>query len=67
MKKIRRWYEDNRADIYQVSTCFLISGLGITLIVLGFEKEKLNQVASAVDDLGLTDTVVDHMRAHGPY
>lgn len=67
MKKIRRWYRRNETAIYQVSTCFLISGIGIALIALGFEKEKFHQVEEAVEDLGLTSTIVDHMRANGPY
>ena len=67
MKKIRRLYRENRADIYQTTTYFLISGIGIITAMLLFEKERFHQVEAAVEDLGLTDTIVDHMLAHGPY
>lgn len=68
-KKIRRWYKnpDNRADLYQGTTYVLISGVSVMLIALMFEREKLNQVACAVDEMGLTSEIIDHMRANGPY
>lgn len=69
LKKIRRWYQDpeNRADLYQGTTYVLISGVSITLFALMFEREKFHQVEAAVEEMGLTSKIVDHMRANGPY
>jgi hypothetical protein len=69
LKKIRRWYNnpDNRADLYQGTTYVLISGTSLALFFLMFEREKFHQVEAAVEEMGLTSTIVDHMRANGPY
>lgn len=68
-KKIRSWHKnpDNRADLYQGATYVLISGITLSVIAVMFEREKLNQVACAVDEMGLTSEIIDHMRANGPY